>query len=138
MLFKTSQHNKNEHGDGPNTLTKGALGALGETAACERYKKQGFKIIAQNYKTRLGELDFVAQKGKLTVVGEVKLRKSGAQVSGATAVTPQKVRKILSAASSFLAQHNLFNSDIRFDVVEIEHLNGNIVAINCIENAFTA
>ena len=39
------------------------LGAVGESMAAAAYRKRGYALLAANYRTRLGEVDLIAQKG---------------------------------------------------------------------------
>jgi putative endonuclease len=48
------------------------LGKIGESMAKTFLMKQGFSIIGQNYRTRYGELDIVAQKDNTFRFVEVK------------------------------------------------------------------
>lgn len=99
------------------------LGAAGEYYAARYYREHGYLILSTNFKTRFGELDIVAQKKDLVVIAEVKLRKKGAMVSGAQAVTPAKQRKVILATQAYLQKAELLDANIRFDVIEVEHEN---------------
>ncbi len=52
------------------------LGEKGEELAVRFLKKKGYKIIKQNYKTRIGEIDIIARDGNALVFIEVKTRES--------------------------------------------------------------
>src|SRR5262249_5974715 len=47
----------------------------GEAAVAVRYRQLGFRILARNLRTVLGELDLVARHGALLVAVEVKTRR---------------------------------------------------------------
>jgi putative endonuclease len=40
------------------------FGRLGEEKAIEFLKKNGYKILERNYKTKIGEIDIIARKKK--------------------------------------------------------------------------
>ena len=52
------------------------LGAWGEAAAAEYLRKKHYKIVAANFRCRMGEIDLVAENRRYIVFVEVKLRKS--------------------------------------------------------------
>ena len=49
-------------------------GKNGENIAKNYLKKQGYRIIDTNYKTKIGEIDIVAMKDKVLSFIEVKSR----------------------------------------------------------------
>ena len=51
------------------------LGRFGEAAAAEYLRGRGYAILGMNYRTRLGEIDVIASKGKYVAFVEVKLRR---------------------------------------------------------------
>ena len=56
--------------------SKPALGAWGEALAAEALRSRGFTVIEQNYRSRYGEIDIIAENREYLVFAEVKLRKS--------------------------------------------------------------
>ena len=52
------------------------FGEKGESLAARFLKKNGYKILEQNYRTKLGEIDIIATERKTIVFVEVKTRKS--------------------------------------------------------------
>lgn len=107
------------------------VGAIGETMAQKFLKKKGYKIVEKNFNTPLGEIDIIARIKDLIVFVEVKDRSTKKFGLPREAVTPNKQQKIKTVALLWLKKNNLFESKVRFDVVEII---GEIV--NHIENAF--
>lgn len=116
-------------------------GQRGEQIASMLLQRKGFRIEALNWRLgRLGELDIVAlhpQQGILAFV-EVKTRKNLLKGSPLEAITPRKVRQILTLAEAYMAQHpNLAHCQIRFDVIGIYFAGNNRPAeIEHVENAF--
>lgn len=53
-------------------LTHLDIGQIGEKATAEYYKKQGYKVVATNYRKTFGEIDVVAQRADRIVFVEVK------------------------------------------------------------------
>ena len=118
------------------------IGKQFEDAAAEYLVEKGYKIVDRNYHfRRFAEVDIIAQKDDTVVFVEVKSRKSNYFGTPAEAVTFNKKRKILFLADHYLAQNNLTDKAVRFDVIEIyfNHVDGEacrIISINHIENAF--
>jgi len=70
------------------------------------------------YKTKLGEIDLIAQRGKSLVFIEVKGRES--LDDAIAAVSPQSQKRIIDAARMFLSYNPAFHShDLRFDVMAV-------------------
>lgn len=106
-------------------------GALGEFDAKKYLMKKGYKILAQNYKNKLGEIDIIAKDKDYIVFVEVKNRSSLAFGRPCEAVTPSKQFKIRKTALCYLKEKYLTESSCRFDVIEV--LDGEI---NHISDAF--
>ncbi len=107
------------------------LGRLGENKAVEFLKQSGYTILATNFKTHVGEIDIIAKKDGVTVFIEVKTRSSYAYGAPSEAVDKKKQIKYVKTAQEYLIKNNIFDTDSRFDVIEIE--DGKI---NHIINAF--
>ncbi len=55
---------------------KTELGTWGEAIAAEALRSRGFTVVEQNYRSRYGEIDIIAENREYLVFAEVKLRKS--------------------------------------------------------------
>ncbi len=110
---------------------KKLLGRVGEKKAEDFLKSKGYKILERNYKTHIGELDIIAEDKGVIVFIEVKLRSNYDYGSGAEAVNAKKQEKYFKVATEYLIRNNKMDEPCRFDVVEIE--NGQI---NLIIDAF--
>ena len=111
------------------------FGKESESEAARLLKKKGYKIIGQNYRTKLGEIDIIAKEKDTIVFVEVKSRKSASYGNPKYAVTPKKMRKISMVALYFLKVTNQSGSKARFDVVSIGPGEEN-QEIEIIKNAF--
>jgi putative endonuclease len=98
--------------------TSKLTGAWGEAIAAEYLRKKHYKIIANGFHSRFGEIDLIVQNRKYLVFVEVKLRKSAKFAKAMEYVDPRKQDKLRVTASVYLAQ-NLTNLQPRFDVIEI-------------------
>lgn len=111
------------------------IGATGESLAIRALKEKGYKILALNHRSKLGEIDIIAkEKGTLAFV-EVKTRRTDGFGNPKKAVTPAKQRKISQVALDYLKQTGQTDQKARFDVVAIRLLRGH-PEIEIIKNAF--
>ena len=111
------------------------FGEKSESVAVNCLKKQGYRIIELNYRTKLGEIDIIAKQGKTLVFIEVKARKSSRFGRPELAVTPKKQRKISMVALYYLKSTKQSNAKARFDVVAINSAKER-PSIKIIKNAF--
>ncbi len=113
------------------------IGRIGEELALEHIKKQGYAIREQNYRSRFGEIDLIAQQGKRIVFIEVKTRRSLKFGIPQAAVTPTKQQQISKVALDYLQTHGLLDVPCRFDVIAI-FLSSRceLIKLHQIENAF--
>ena len=114
---------------------KQQLGKSGEELAADFLKQNGYKIIARNYKTRLGEIDIIASDKDTLCFIEVKTRTSDRFGTGQEAVLGRKQRQISKTSLLYLKDNNLLNKKARFDVVSVTYCSG-APALNLIKNAF--
>lgn len=108
---------------------------MGERRAEHALLCKGYLLIARNYRALKCEIDLIMcdKTNNAIVFIEVKSRSTLAYGAGAEAVTIAKQRNIIKAASHYLMENNLFNENIRFDVVEVDLLS---TEVNHIMNAF--
>jgi putative endonuclease len=111
------------------------FGQEGESIAARHLKKCGYKILVQNYRNTIGEIDIIARDGETIVFVEVKTRRSEQFGNPKWAVTFQKQRKISMVALGYLKEFRLGNRKARFDVVTVLE-NGKKPAVEIIKNAF--
>lgn len=116
------------------SLTK-QLGNKGEEVVAHALVREGFSVLAQNFRCKTGEVDIIALKGSLLVFVEVKTRKH-AYFPIATVVVPSKQRKIVSAAKYFMCKHGIDDKVCRFDVATVICEAGNRYSIDYISDAF--
>lgn len=92
------------------------LGISAETRAAWAMRLTGWRILKTRYKTKAGEIDLIAKRGKVVAFVEVKARRSRA--AAMEAVTPASQRRIINAAKIFIAEHpKAAFFTLRFDVV---------------------
>jgi putative endonuclease len=112
------------------------LGARGERAAETRYVARGFRVVARNWRCRLGELDLVLSRGQLVVVCEVKTRRGSRYGGGFDAVDVRKRHKVRALAEIFLLQRRTFPAAVRFDVASVWVKPDGTATVEIFEDAF--
>ncbi len=110
------------------------LGQKGESTAQKFLKKNGYRIVEQNYKNPVGEIDIIAVEGKTLVFIEVKTRESIDYGPPFEAVNRAKKRKIANVALLYLKRFKKL-PPCRFDVVSILYKN-NKPELELIKDAF--
>jgi putative endonuclease len=111
------------------------FGQSSEQLAAEFLRRMGYRILATNFRSKLGEIDIIARDDKTLVFVEVKARASSRFGSPKAAVTPAKQRKISMAALDYLKRCGLTGASARFDVVAIDTAGGK-TEIEVVKNAF--
>ncbi len=111
---------KSRRSTGQNSHVIG-LGA--ELRARQLLESKSYRILAQRYKTKGGEIDLVAKKGDHLAFVEVKGRKTHDEA--AFAVLPRQQARIALAAEIFLGEHAaLSGCSASFDVVLVSPTQG--------------
>jgi len=100
-------------------MNRRAYGNEGEQAACDLLIRRGWQILDRNVRRGRGEIDIIARRRGVIAFVEVKRRSSADFGTPAEAVNHDKQRRILSAASIYLQENGLSDSNIRFDIIEI-------------------
>ena len=111
------------------------FGSNSESLATWYLKKSGYKILEQNYRTPLGEIDIIAKEKKTIVFVEVKSRRSNRYGNPKWAVTTRKQRKISMVALQYLKSTRQMDNRARFDVVTVIS-NQDEPQIEIVKNAF--
>jgi uncharacterized protein (TIGR00252 family) len=93
-------------------------GKKAEDVACEYLTEHGYKIIDKNWRTRLCEIDIVAQKNNRIYFVEVKYRKSDHYGGGLDYITSTKVKQIKKAAEIWISSSN-WNKEYLLSAIEV-------------------
>ena len=113
-----------------------SLGKRGEAVAANYLLKNGYKILEQNYRCKIGEIDVVAEKAGRILFVEVKTRSSEQYGLPQEAVHETKQQKILRAAEWYLKEHRWEEKPVGFEVIAVQWREGHDPEISCIPNAF--
>ncbi len=96
-----------------------AQGRLGEDEGVLWLERQGYRIAQRNAVNKAGEIDVVAYDGEVLCFIEIKARATDDYGEAIEAVTPRKQRRLVRAASLYLAL-NPVEAACRFDVLGMD------------------
>lgn len=107
-------------------------GAQAEQWAAQYLQQHGLKPVAQNYRSRFGEIDLIMQDGAMLVFIEVRLRRNANFGGAAASIDARKQQRIIRTAQQYLASLAQL-PPCRFDAVLLDD-NG----VQWLKNAFEA
>ena len=93
-------------------------GRLGERYAAGSLERKGYKIAAQNFRCKFGEIDIIAEKGDIIAFIEVKTRAADSFYRPVEAVTAAKRRKLIKTAQLYMLKSQSALQP-RFDIFEV-------------------
>lgn len=92
------------------------LGHRGEFLAANYLRLKGYKILAQRFKTKSGEIDIIASRNDLLIFVEVKARKTLAEAKDA--ISGRSKRRIIKCGGIYVGKNRQYQSyGIRYDAV---------------------
>lgn len=112
-------------------------GSLAERIAVDYLKNNYFKIIAQNFSDKWGEIDIIASKDKVLCFIEVKSKFSTDHGEPEGMINRSKIKKIESTAKIFLQKNRRIDKQhesYRVDVISIVMEKDNVSRLNFYEN----
>ena len=93
-------------------------GRRAETVAAWLLRLKGYRVLARDFRAKVGEVDLIARRGGILALVEVKARPSLEEAI--EAIGPRQRRRIERAAEAFLQQNaGLATLNPRFDVILI-------------------
>ncbi|MBU0729978.1 MAG: YraN family protein [Proteobacteria bacterium] len=116
--------------------TRQTLGKVGERLAENYLIAQGYKILIRNYRTKIGELDLIAEDSGDLVFVEVKTRTSELFGAPHEAITRAKQQKIARTALEYMTRNGINERAARFDVVGVMLQKNGTPRIEVLKNAF--
>ena len=98
------------------------IGNLGEREAVKYLRRHGYRVLEKNYVALGHDIDVIARKKNVTAFVEVKARNvkhlGYREARPASAVTPEKQRKIIATANYYSRVKKL-DTRKRFDIIEV-------------------
>jgi putative endonuclease len=95
------------------------FGSRAERAAARFLRRQGYRILARNFRCPLGELDLVALDGTTIVIVEVRSTGDDDPAVPAGSVREEKQHRLSRLALFYLQKHRLLDRPARFDVLAL-------------------
>jgi len=92
-------------------------GRTAEMLAVLLLKVKGYRILAQRFRCKSGEIDIVAAKADLFVFVEVKARENTS--TALESISQKQQRRIEAAAEVWLQTETSQNFAVRFDVITV-------------------
>lgn len=96
------------------------LGRRGEELAVIELVRQGYEIVARNWRCQVGEVDVVARQGNAYHFFEVRTRRGGECGTPEESLTPSKQQRMINVALTYLGEHDLNDVDWRVGLVAVE------------------
>jgi putative endonuclease len=109
-------HSKKNKDTPPTRLERGAEG---EKFALRVLKKAHYKILEQNFRTPVGEIDIVARDRDFLVFVEVRTKSSIEFGLPQETILKRKKERLCKAARWYLQKNRLDDAPCRFDVVAV-------------------
>lgn len=114
-------------------------GSAGEKIAVEFLEKIGYKILNTNFRSKIGEIDIIAEggEGNLNFI-EVKSRFSNAFGKPSEAINNKKKRKIIECSQLFMQNFkiDINRQSVAYGLISIEFLDNDSLKLIYFENAF--
>lgn len=113
-------------------MNKREIGSHYENLARTYLEKNNYKVLYQNYRTKFGEIDLIAQNENYLCFIEVKYRDKESLASGLYAVDKAKQKTIYNVAKMYMLENKIDDDTAcRFDVVSVDGSD-----VKLIKNAF--
>lgn len=117
--------------------THNDFGKTAEDLVADYLQKNGYKVLARNFRFQKAEIDIIAEKEGLIIIIEVKARSTEAFMLPQEAVTKTKIKSIVSATNHYLEEFNR-HDEVRFDIISVLPDEKRNLTIKHIQNAFEA
>lgn len=109
-------------------------GKLGEEAAIKLLKREGYKIIGRNFRSRYGEIDIIAIESNALVFVEVKTRWNNKFGQPEEAVTLRKLNSIIKTAQYYKLLNPKTPELLRIDVIAVDAKGNSVASARLIKN----
>ena len=90
-------------------------GREGEAQAAQWLMQQGWQVVAERVKTKVGEIDLIARKPGIVAFVEVKWRRKSADLD--TAIDERRLSRVAAAVEMVAHEYLQDGEDITIDVL---------------------
>ena len=90
-------------------------GREGEAQAAQWLMQQGWQVLGERVKTKLGEIDLIVRKQQMVAFVEVKWRKRAADL--ANAIDEHRLSRVAAAVEIVAHEYAKPGDDMRIDVI---------------------
>ena len=101
-------------------LERAETGKQGELLAASYLKKQGYRILETNFRTRYGEIDIIGRKKDFLVFFEVRTKRSLAYGTPEESISYAKASHLRAAAYYYIRTHPKSPESWRIDFIAVE------------------
>ena len=115
------------------------LGDLGERLAVQHLLSKGYRIRENNFRTREGEIDIVAEQGEMLAFVEVRCRRGDSLGTAGESLTAAKQQRLLRLAEAYGQARDGLPAQRRIDVIALDFgPGGRLLSLDHIEGAVWA
>jgi putative endonuclease len=90
---------------------------MGEELAARFLRDGGYRILATNYRCNFGEVDIIAQDGRVLAFIEVRTRRSRQFGAAEESLTAAKRKHLVAACQDYIQRHGDGDVEWRIDLV---------------------
>lgn len=101
-----------------------SIGRLGEILAADYLEKNGYKILAHNWRSPYGEIDLVSRRGEAIVFVEVKTRTSQSLGPPEISITHRKMQHLRETAACYIMEQSDETAAWQIDLITIQIRDG--------------
>ncbi len=96
-----------------------ARGREAEGLAAAFLEERGYRVLDRNHGLKVGEVDLVCEASGVLCFVEVRSRTGDAHGGPEETVDRRKARRVILAATDWIARNGAGGKDLRFDVVAV-------------------
>ena len=115
---------------GPAAVSPASVGAAGEAAALAHLESSGLRVLARDWRCRLGQLDIVCEEAGVLVAVEVKARRGDRFGTPQEAVDRRKRAKLRALLDAYRFSSGRGDQPCRIDVVAVR-LGRGLQPVSC-------
>ena len=112
------------------------FGVEGEALAAEHLEREGWRVVARNYRFGHREIDLVARRGRVVAFVEVKARARLRWGHPLAAIDARKRAEIERVARVWLDRHGRRGDEFRFDAIAVYRSDDGTLRVEHVPDAW--